>query len=132
MPVYHEFLTVRVIRTERWLYQKAFLAGDGALYDLDTDPQQRNNLLKDPEYVAQATELDGRLEAFFAAHADPRYDLWKGGTGKLRLFGRDDVMFSEAFPDWQAPGLGFAAPPSAVNPAPRESVSPRPDQSLER
>ncbi|MEM9533490.1 MAG: hypothetical protein AAGA23_21390 [Pseudomonadota bacterium] len=27
-------------------------------------------------------ELDNRLTAFFAEYADPKYDLWEGGTAK--------------------------------------------------
>lgn len=27
-------------------------------------------------------ELDGRITAFWDRHADPRYDLWKGGSAQ--------------------------------------------------
>jgi len=105
--VFHEYVTTRVIRTERWLFQKAFLIGEDVLYDMEADPGQRNNLAGDPEYATTVTELEARLNEFFDRYADPRYDLWNGGTGKLRLFGKDDKIFSEQFPDWQKPGLGF-------------------------
>lgn len=106
--VFFEYMTVRAIRTERWLYQKAFLLGDDALFDLETDPDQRQNLVSDPEHAEVVQMLDGRLTEFFSRNADPRYDLWQGGTAKLKLFdGGDNEVFAETFPNWQAPVLGF-------------------------
>lgn len=105
--VFHEYVTTRVIRTPRWLFQKAFLVGEDALFDLQNDPQQRRNLAGDAEFANIQNELDGRLNDFFQRYADPRYDLWNGGSAKLRLFGKDDVLFRERFPGWQEPGLGF-------------------------
>jgi arylsulfatase A-like enzyme len=106
--IFFEYMTVRVIRTERWLYQKSFLLGADALFDLDADPHQHQNLAEDADYSSVVEELDSRLMAFFARVADPRYDLWQGGTAKLKLFdGGDDKMFAEEFPGWQPPGLGF-------------------------
>ncbi|MDH3510312.1 MAG: sulfatase-like hydrolase/transferase [Gammaproteobacteria bacterium] len=106
--IFFEYMTVRVIRTERWLYQKAFLLGADALFDLDADPHQHQNLAEDADYASVVEELDSRLMAFFTRVADPRYDLWQGGTAKLKLFdGGDDKMFAEEFPGWQPPGLGF-------------------------
>jgi arylsulfatase A-like enzyme len=105
--VFHEYVTTRVIRTERWLYQKAFLIGEDVLYDVRSDPEQLHNLVGDAAYAEVVANLDAQLTAFFARYADPRYDLWRGGTAKLRLFGRDDEVFSKHFPDWQKPGLGF-------------------------
>jgi arylsulfatase A-like enzyme len=106
--VYHEFMTARVIRTQRWLYQKTFLIGEDALYDLQSDPEQRRNLAEDAEYADVVVDLDARLTDFFKRYADPRYDLWQGGTAKLRLFGAaDQELFGERFSDWQRPGLGF-------------------------
>ena len=105
--VFHEFITVRNIRTSRWLYQKSFLLGEDALYDLDRDPQQRRNLVDASAYAETANRLEEQLNAFFERYADPRYDLWKGGTAKLRLLGRDDDIFSAQFTDWTTPGLGI-------------------------
>ena len=106
--VYHEFMTARVIRTERWLYQKTFLVGEDTLYDLQSDPEQRHNLADDVEYADVVADLDARLADFFERYSDPRYDLWRGGTAKLRLFGAaDQELFGEEFAEWQRPGLGF-------------------------
>jgi arylsulfatase A-like enzyme len=106
--VFFEYMTVRAIRTERWLYQKALLIGTDALFDLDADPEQRQNLVEDTDYVTVVEMLDSRLTTFFARVADPRYDLWQGGTAKLKLLdGGDDKLFAEKFPNWQPPVLGF-------------------------
>ena len=106
--IFHEYITIRVVRTERWLYQKAFMLGEDALYDLESDPGQRENLVGQPEYNDIVTQLDRRLNEFFRQYADPRYDLWQGGTAKLRLLGADDQeIFAQRFPGWQTPGLGF-------------------------
>jgi hypothetical protein len=29
-------------------------------------------------------EMKSRLDGFFQAHADPRYDLWRGGKSKAK------------------------------------------------
>jgi arylsulfatase A-like enzyme len=106
--IYHEFITTRVIRTQRWLYQKAFLIGEDVLYDLESDPEQRRNLAGSPKHADTVKELDSRLTDFFRRYADPRYDLWRGGTAKLRLLGAEDKnLFGKKFPNWQPPGLGF-------------------------
>jgi arylsulfatase A-like enzyme len=106
--VFFEYMTVRVIRTDRWLYQKAFLIGDDALFDLDADPGQRENLVDNAEYAPVVEDLDTRLMAFFTRVADPRYDLWRGGTAKLKLMdGADDQVFADKFQDWQPPVLGY-------------------------
>ncbi len=106
--VFFEYMTVRAIRTERWLYQKALLIGNDALFDLDADPEQRQNLVEDTDYATVVEMLDSRLTKFFARVADPRYDLWQGGTAKLKLLdGGDDKLFAEKFPNWQPPVLGF-------------------------
>lgn len=72
--------TARSIRTRTHLYTK-HLEGTGApeLYDLVEDPEQWENVAADPARAAVVGDLDARLEAFFAEHADPRYDLWRGG-----------------------------------------------------
>ena len=46
-------------------------------------------------------------------YADPKYDLWRGGTAKARLleehYGRDDI-FSDRFPDWRQSFVEKASP----------------------
>ncbi len=50
----------RMIRTERWKYVHS--EGDlHQLYDLETDPQENNNLIDDPAYAEIRKDLDARL-----------------------------------------------------------------------
>lgn len=76
----------RSIRTEKWLFMKR-LENTGyefkdELYDLVNDPNERNNLAQQPEYADTVAKLSQRLADFFAEYANPRWDLWKGGTVK--------------------------------------------------
>jgi arylsulfatase A-like enzyme len=80
--VFQETETCRSIREERWKLVARHPAGPHELYDLRADPRERFNLFGQPGTEAEAARLSSRLDAFFATHADPRYDLWKGGRSK--------------------------------------------------
>jgi arylsulfatase A-like enzyme len=83
---FFEAETARAVRTPEHLYV-SHLEGTGAseLYDLVVDPEQWRNVANDPQRGAVVAELDARLADFFALHADPRYDLWNGGTGQAMV-----------------------------------------------
>jgi len=59
-------------------------SGEPELYNLEADPAQRNDLhasaSASEEGRARLTELDARLESYFAEYSHPDYDLWKGGS----------------------------------------------------
>lgn len=83
--VYLEQEETRAIRTPDWLFKRRFQGAPvppypDELYDLRNDPQEKVNLSGKREFAAVEAELAGRIEAFFARHSDPRYDLWKGGA----------------------------------------------------
>lgn len=87
--VFYEFENCRAIRTDRWkLILRRFPADVCELYDLGSDPGERNNLFGRPEHAAVQTELADRLETFFDRYADPQYDLWHGGGSKSHLLTR--------------------------------------------
>jgi arylsulfatase A-like enzyme len=77
----------RAIRTLDWLFVKRF-KGSGAypledeLYDLKTDADERRNLAGDGAHAVIEAELAARLDAYFDNYADPRFDLWRGGSAK--------------------------------------------------
>jgi hypothetical protein len=56
--------------------------GPHELYDMQADPMERVNLYGQSGTDATAQALRRDLERFFATYADPRYDLWRGGTSK--------------------------------------------------
>lgn len=88
--VYLEQEETRAIRTGEWLFAARF---DGApsypmedeLYHLPSDPGETANLAADPAYAATVAELKAKVTAFFGTYADPKYDLWNGGTGKSNV-----------------------------------------------
>ena len=82
--VFYEQTETRGIRTQKYAYWKRMdeKFGPNELYDMEKDPYQRHNLAGKKEYQAVIAKLDNRLEAFHSRYADPKYDLWKGGTAK--------------------------------------------------
>ena len=53
-----------------------------ATVDVLADPAQRHDLYAEHADTPLVAELDARLERFFAANSDPRYDLWREGVSK--------------------------------------------------
>lgn len=80
--IYHEFENVRMIRTSRWKLTIRHPYGPDELYDMQNDPDERENLIHVAEHASVKAELKKRLNAFFAKYADPKYDRWKGGATK--------------------------------------------------
>ena len=76
----------RAIRTRKWLLMRRFAPTDygfsDELYDLEADPDERNNLIDDPACAAVVAELSERIDSFFSSYANPKWDLWRGGTVK--------------------------------------------------
>ncbi len=84
--VFMEQEETRAIRTSKWLLMRRF-APTGydfhdELYDLETDPDERNNLIDEPACAAVVAELSDRIDSFFSRYANPKWDLWHGGTAK--------------------------------------------------
>jgi arylsulfatase A-like enzyme len=82
--IFYEMETVRAIRTEDWKYVARFPNGPFELYDMRKDPMERFNLFGQPGTDVQRQSLAGQLDEFFTAHADPKYDIWKGGISKAK------------------------------------------------
>ncbi len=109
--VFFEYIDTRVIQTRDWKYTKRFLTSPDELYNLKRDPNETHNLADDPEYRAVVTDMDARLTAFFNQYADPRYDIWNGGTAKATLYyGNRNSRFADHFPDWKQPSVEKGTP----------------------
>jgi arylsulfatase A-like enzyme len=109
--VFFEYIDTRVIQTRDWKYTKRFLAEPDELYDLTRDPGETRNLVEDPQHQAVVRELDDQLTRFFNRYADPRYDIWRGGTAKATLFyGGLNDRFASHFPGWRPPFVEKATP----------------------
>src|SRR5204862_8295900 len=76
--IYHEFENTRMIRTPKWKLTLRHPFGPDELYDMEADPEERENLIHVAEYSSVKTELRKKLTAFFERYADPKYDRWKG------------------------------------------------------
>ncbi len=102
--VYFEYILTRAIRTAEWKYVKRFLRTPNELYHLTDDPDENRNLIEDPDYKDAAADMDRRLTGFFDAYADPKYNVWEGGTAKaVLMYGDKNEMFEEQFPGWKKP-----------------------------
>ena len=53
-----------------------------ALFDLRADPDERNNVAGTPNYAKIEATLTQQTQEFFDQIADPKYNLWRGGTAK--------------------------------------------------
>ena len=84
--IFMEQEETRAIRTSHWLFmrriQNTKYDFKHELYDLESDPDERNNLAQNPEYADVVAGLSSRLDEFFTDYANPRWDLWKGGAVK--------------------------------------------------
>ena len=80
--IYHEFENTRMIRNEKWKLTLRHPFGPDELYDMERDPDEKENLIHAPEFESVKTDLTRRLRAFFSKYADPKYDRWNGGATK--------------------------------------------------
>lgn len=80
--IYHEFENTRMIRTERFKLTIRHPFGPDELYDMQHDPDERENLIFVKKYENTKRELQNKLRKFFDKYADPKYDRWKGGLTK--------------------------------------------------
>ncbi len=103
--VFFEFENVRAIRTDRWKYIERFRQPPNELYDLKADPGELNNLIDQPAHAESQRDLARQLHAYFDRVADPKWDIWKGGTSKTGLIMRQ--LFENPGP-WR-PGAGNPA-----------------------
>lgn len=82
--VFYEMETCRAIRTDAWKLVMRHPDGPHELYDMKTDAQERFNLFGQSGTEPQRAALQQKLDAFFNRHADPQYDIWKGGRSKAK------------------------------------------------
>lgn len=81
-PIFHEFENVRMVRDGRWKFTWRHPAGPDELYDLESDPGERLNLVHDTRHAATIGHLRTLIQGFFDEYADLQYDLWSGGRSK--------------------------------------------------
>lgn len=101
---FFEYITARAIVKEDWKLVKRMFGEPSELYHLSVDPNEYTNLYGNAVYQEISEQLEDELAAFFLAHADERFDPWRGGTGKAILMYTDkNDQFVAQFPNWQEP-----------------------------
>ena len=88
--VFMEQEETRAIRTHKWLFAQRFQAAPSfplphALFDLEADPEERDDLAADPAFAPVIEQLSRRLNAFFQTYAEADFDLWQGGSAKSNV-----------------------------------------------
>ena len=81
--VFDEYGPVRMVRTREWKYVYRHSHGPHELYDLVSDPDERENLARDKEQESRIRELRARMDEWFAQYVDPKRNglLLDGMTG---------------------------------------------------
>jgi choline-sulfatase len=72
--VYAEYGPTRMVRTREWKYVHRYPYGPNELYDLANDPDERRNLVEEPEQIARIREMRHHLAEWFAQYVDPVMD----------------------------------------------------------
>lgn len=84
--VFDEYGPVRMIRTEEWKYVHRYPYGPHELYDLASDPGERDNRVHDPAMTGIVSEMRDRLERWYRRWVDPDVDGAREavtGTGQV-------------------------------------------------
>jgi arylsulfatase A-like enzyme len=79
----------RAIRTERYTYAELLDGSPWLLYDGESDPYQRTNLVFDPEYADLRADLADRLDEWRERTDDPMLD----GEDQVRELGKLDELY---------------------------------------
>jgi len=84
--VFMEQEETRSLRTSKWLLMRRISPTaynfKTELYDLTTDPDERQNVAEDPAYQKTLEDLSIQLDGHFKKYCNPKWDLWQGGTVK--------------------------------------------------
>ena len=84
--IFYEFENLRCIRTETVKYVHRHPNGPHELYDLTADPDEFNNLVRDDRWQSTPrADLKSQLDDFYGQYAEPKYDMWNGGTSQVRI-----------------------------------------------
>ena len=102
IAVFDEYGGVRMLRQKRWKYVCRYPAGPNELYDLEADPQERENLIdKAPEQLIKL--LHNRLEEWFYYQTRPETDgrtAGVTGAGQRKMhtpYGFEPGSFEEKY-----------------------------------
>lgn len=66
--IYDEYGPVRMIRSKEWKYVHRYPDGPHELFDMVNDPDERNNLIDDPNQQSRVEQLRNELIEWFKKH----------------------------------------------------------------
>lgn len=92
-----EYGNSRMIRNHHWKYIHRVPYGPDELYNLEKDPDEKQNLIDLPEYADVQAELKDTLQKWYYKYADPALDAAHedvSGMGQMRRAG----IYSEGKP----------------------------------
>lgn len=89
--IFHEHEYIRCVQDGQWKLTLRHPAGPHELFHLEADPGEWCNLYDDPDHRTQRDRLTHELEAFFADHVDPQFDLWRDGRSKAGITSKQKV-----------------------------------------
>ena len=97
----------RAVRSRDWLLMRRFQDAprfplEDTLFDLSDDPDERVPLDCSDNEAYEA--LRAAIDRYFAKTADPRFDLWNGGTVKSNS--AFPALWRDAWGDDWAPQMG--------------------------
>jgi len=101
--VYSEYGPTRMLRTREWKYVHRYPYGPHELYHLESDPEERHNLIDEPKQAARVRDMRQQLSEWFARYVDPAIDgkalpvTGLGQLGRIRS-GRCGENAFEQFP----------------------------------
>lgn len=108
---FFEYISVRAVVNGNWKYVKRMFGEPHELYNLSDDPFEYANLISRSEHAATKQMLNQLIDDFFAEHADPRFDPWRGGTAKaLMMYSDRNDKFRRLFPGWPEPFVAESVP----------------------
>ena len=90
--IYDEYGATRMIRTKDWKYVHRHPDGPNELYNLENDPDERQNLVEEQSQKSRIDEMKQAMDDWFAEYVDPDKDGLKynvTGSGQMRPVGKD-------------------------------------------
>lgn len=88
--IFDEYGPVRMIRSKEWKYVHRYPYGPHELFCLQDDPEEKRNLIDQPEHQERLEEMRAGLEDWFLQYVDPALDGVRQqvyGYGQANLVG---------------------------------------------
>jgi choline-sulfatase len=101
--VFDEYGPVRMIRDRCWKYVHRYPYGPHELYDLERDPEERDNLIDSEVHRNTLVALKAQLDAWFVRYVDPALDGTHEpvtGKGQIGLAGPAGAGEKSFVDDW--------------------------------